>query len=149
VKGALKRSRRNILFGTERRVGFLLEFLVDGASFVVSRMAATTENTSDIIRAFRSVTVLCGVITRAFDASWFEMAVILCVSISSAVCALGNIPFVIGRYKFDFALLEVFDEVYIPVVWGRFQLHKKHGKWELGAILFDVPYFGYRVSQFL
>jgi hypothetical protein len=55
----------------------LLEFLVDGASFVVSRMVATTENTSDIIRAFRSVTVLCGVITCAFDASWFLMAVSL------------------------------------------------------------------------
>jgi hypothetical protein len=33
------------------------------------RMAATTENTPDIIRAFSSMAVLCGVITCAFDAS--------------------------------------------------------------------------------
>jgi hypothetical protein len=33
---------------------------------------------------------------------------------------------------------------------GRSQLHKlKHGKRELGAILFDIPYVGYRVYQFL
>jgi hypothetical protein len=38
VEGALKWSRRKIQFGTERWVGFLLEFLVDGASFVVSRI---------------------------------------------------------------------------------------------------------------
>jgi hypothetical protein len=149
VEGALKWSQRKILFGTERWVGFLLEFHVDGASFVVSRMIATTENTSDIIRAFRSMTVLCGVITCAFDASWFEMAVVLCVCVSLAVCALSNIPFVLGRLKFDFALLEEFDQEYILVVRGRFQLHKKHGKRELGAILFDILYFGYRVSQFL
>jgi hypothetical protein len=127
---------------------FLLEFLVDGASFVVSRMVATTENTSDIIRAFRSVTVLCGVITCALDASWFQM-VVVCVSVSLAVCTLNNIPFVLGRFKFDFAQLEVFDKVYILVVRGRFQLHRKHGKRELGAILFHIPYVGYRVSQFL
>jgi hypothetical protein len=93
---------------------FLLEFLVDRAFFVISGMVATTENTSDIIRAFCSVTVLCGVITCAFDASWFEMAVFFCVSVSLAVCALSNIPFVLGRFKFDFALLEVFDKEYIP-----------------------------------
>jgi hypothetical protein len=75
---------------------FLLEFLVDGASFVVSRMVATTENTPDIIRAFRWVTMLCGVITFAFDASWFEMAVVFCVSVSLAVSALSNITFVLG-----------------------------------------------------
>jgi hypothetical protein len=67
----------------------LLKFLVDGASFVVSRMVATSENTSDIIRAFRSVAVLCGVITCAFDASWFEMALVFCVSLSLAVCLLS------------------------------------------------------------
>jgi hypothetical protein len=104
----------------------LLEFLVDRASFEVSRMVATTENTSDIIRAFRSVKVLCGVSTCAFDASWFEMAVVFCVSVSLAICAFSNIPFVLGSIKFDFALLEVFDKEYVLVVRGRFQLHKKH-----------------------
>jgi hypothetical protein len=103
---------------------FLLEFLLDCASFVVRRLGATTENTSDIIRAFRSVTALCGVITFAFDASWFQMAVVLSVFVSLAVCALVYISFVHGRFKFDFALLEVFDNEYILVVRGRFQLHK-------------------------
>jgi hypothetical protein len=59
------------------------------------------------------------------------MAVILCVSISLAVCALGNIPCVLGRFKFDFALLEVFDQEYSLVVRDRFQLHKK--TWKEGA----------------
>jgi hypothetical protein len=110
---------------------FLLEFLVDRASFVVSRMIATTENTSDITRAFRSVTVLCGVITCAFDTSWFEMAVVFCVFVSLAVCALSNIPFVLGRFKFDFALLKVLDKEDVLVVRSRFQLHKK--TWKEGA----------------
>jgi hypothetical protein len=126
--------------GQRAGVGFLLEFLVDGASFVVSRMVATTENTPDIIRAFRSVTVLCGVFICTFDASWFEMAVVFCVSVSLAVSALSNIPFVLGWFKFDFALLEVFDKEYVLVVRGRFQLHKKHGKRELGVTLFDLPW---------
>jgi hypothetical protein len=56
---------------------------------------------------------------------------------------------VLGRIKFYFALLEVFGKEYILVLRGRFQLHKKHGKRELGAILFDIPYVGCRVSQFL
>jgi hypothetical protein len=98
VEGALKWNWSKILFGTESWVGLLLDFLVAGAFFVVSRMVATTENTSDIIRAFRSVTVLCGVITCAFDASWFEMAVVLCVSVSLAVFALDSIPFVSVSY---------------------------------------------------
>jgi hypothetical protein len=63
VEGSLTWSRRKIPFGTERWIGFLLEFFVDGASFVVSKMVATIENTPDIIRAFRSVEVLCGVTT--------------------------------------------------------------------------------------
>jgi hypothetical protein len=87
-------------------------------------MVATAENTSGIIRAFRSVTVLCEVITCACYASWFEMAVVLCVSVSLAVCALSNIPFVLRRFKFDFALLEVFDKEYLLVVQGKFQRHK-------------------------
>jgi hypothetical protein len=82
------------------------------------------------------VTVLCGVLTYAFDASCFEVAVVFGVSVSLAVCALNNIPFVLGRFKFDFALLEVFDKEYVFVVRGRFQLHKNHGKRELSAIFF-------------
>jgi hypothetical protein len=107
------------VWNTEKWVGFLLEFLVDGASFVVSRLVANTENTSDMIRAFRSMTVLCGEITCAFDESWFEMAVVLFVSVSLAVGALSNIPFVLGMFKFDFALLEVFRKEYVLVVRGR------------------------------
>jgi hypothetical protein len=128
---------------------FLLEFLVESVSFVVSRMDATTENTSDNIRAFRSVTVMCKVTACAYDASLFEMGVVLCVSVSFSVCALSSIPFVIERFKFDFALLELFDKEYILVVRGRFQLHKKHRKRELGVILFDIPYDSYHVSEFL
>jgi hypothetical protein len=55
---------------------------------------------------------------------------------------------VLGKFIFDFALLEVFNKEYV-VVRGRFQLHKKHGKRELGAILFDIPDVGYHMSQIL
>jgi hypothetical protein len=51
-------------------------------------------------------------------------------------------------FKFDFALLKVFDKEYVLVVRGRFQLHKKHGKRKLGAI-FYILYVGYRVSKIL
>jgi hypothetical protein len=71
------------------------------------------------------------------------------VSISLTVGALSNIPFVLGRFKFDFSLLEVFDKEYVLVVRGTFQPHKKHGKRELGAILFDIQDVGYRASQVL
>jgi hypothetical protein len=75
------------------------------------------------------------------------MAVVFCESVSLAVCALSNIPFVLGWFKFYFVLLEVFDKEYVLVVRGRFKLHKKHGERELGATLFHIPDVGYRVSQ--
>jgi hypothetical protein len=95
------------------------------------------------------VAVLCGVITCAFDASWFEMAVAFCVSVSLAVCALSNISFMLGWFKFYFALLEVFETEHIRIVRGRIQLYKKHGKMELGAILYHIPDVGYRENQIL
>jgi hypothetical protein len=77
------------------------------------------------------------------------MAVVFCVSVSLAVGTLSNISFVLGRFKFDYALPEVFNKEYVLVVWGRFQLHKTHGKRELGVIVFDIPDVGYHLSQFL
>jgi hypothetical protein len=74
------------------------------------------------------------------------MAVVFCVSVSLAVGALSNIPFMLGKFKFVFALLELFDKEYALVVRGRFQLHNKHGKRVFFAILFDIPDVCCRVS---
>jgi hypothetical protein len=85
------------------------------------------------LEAFHDLDVGCGSRARigyhksdlcAFDASWFEMALVLFVSVSLAVCAVSNIPFMLGRFKFDSELLETFEKEYVLVVRGRFQLHK-------------------------
>jgi hypothetical protein len=63
---------------------------------------------------------ICQVIAGAFDASWFEVAVVFGVLVSLAVCTLGNVSFVFGQFEFYFDLLYVFDIEYtILVVWGR------------------------------
>jgi hypothetical protein len=40
-----------MLFGSERRVSFLLKLLVDRATFIISWMVAATEDTSDFFRS--------------------------------------------------------------------------------------------------
>jgi hypothetical protein len=89
-------------------------------------MVAATEDTSDIFRSILSVMELGGVGTGAFDASRFEMAIIVGVSVALAVGTLGYFPFVSRRFKFDFALLQIFNEKYVLVVLYRFEFHKKH-----------------------
>jgi hypothetical protein len=54
--------------------------------------------------------------TGAFDASRFEMAIICSVSIGFSVGTLGYFPFVSRRLKFDFALLQIFNEKFVLVV---------------------------------
>jgi hypothetical protein len=126
---------------------FLLQFLVDCAALVVRRMVAATEDTADITRAIFSVTLGSEMVTGAFDASRFEMTVVLCVSVSLAFNALSNVSFVLRRYKFYFTLLKVFDKEDVLVGRGRLQVHKKHGKGELGAILLNVPNVGDHVAE--
>jgi hypothetical protein len=111
-------------------------------------MVATTEDTADITGAIFSVTLVSEVVTGAFDASRFEMTVVLCVTMSLAVGALSNVSFVL-RFKLYFTLLEVFDEVDVLVVWGWLQVHKKHGERELGAKLLNIPNAGDRVAEVL
>jgi hypothetical protein len=77
----------------------LLQFLVDCAALVVRRMVATTEDTADITRAIFSVTLVSEMITGALDATLFEMTVVLRVTISVAVGALCNVPFLFRRFK--------------------------------------------------
>jgi hypothetical protein len=60
---------------------FLLKLLVDCATLIISWMVAATDDTSDIFRSILSVPELGGVGTGAFDASRFEMAIILSVRI--------------------------------------------------------------------
>jgi hypothetical protein len=90
-------------------------------------MVAATEDTSDIFGPILSVTEVGGVVTGTFDASRFEMAIIFGVSVALAVGTLGYFPFVFRRFKFDFALLQIFNEKYVLVVLCRFEFHKKHG----------------------
>jgi hypothetical protein len=92
-------------------------------------MISTTEDTSDITRPFFSVAMVCQVVTSAFDASWFEMAIIFSVPISLTVCTLSNIPFVFGQFEFYFALVYILYIEYVLVIWGRLQFYKKHGEW--------------------
>jgi hypothetical protein len=79
------------------------------------------------------------VLTCAFDASWFKVAVVFGVPVSLAVCTLGILSFVSGRFKFYFALLYVFDIEYILVIQGRLQFDEEHGEWEFVSVLLNVP----------
>jgi hypothetical protein len=67
------------------------------------------------------------------------VAVVFSVAISLTVCALHNAPFVLGRFEFNFAFLEVFHIVNILFLWGGFELDEKRGKWKFCSILLDVP----------
>jgi hypothetical protein len=93
-----------------------LKLLVDCATFIISRVIASTEYKSDIFRSILSVTELGGVGTDAFDASRFVMAIIFCVSVALEVGTLGYFPFVPRRFKFDSALLRIFNEKYVLVL---------------------------------
>jgi hypothetical protein len=92
-------------------------------------MISTAEDTSDITRSFFSVALICQVATCAFDASRFEMAIILGVPISLTVCTLSNISFVFGWFKFCFVLLYIFYIEYALVIPGRLQFYRKHEEW--------------------
>jgi hypothetical protein len=92
-----------------------LYLLLDRTSLVIRRMISTKEDTSDIIRFFFSVALSCQVVICAFDASWFEMAIIFGVPISviqfahkaiSLLC-LGGSNFIL-HYLHYFALFALF-----------------------------------------
>jgi hypothetical protein len=76
--------------------------------------------------------------TGAFHASWCVVTVIPCVLVSLTVGTLCIVSFLSGRFKCDFALLQVFDLKYVLIVWGRFEIHKKHRQQELSLVLPDV-----------
>jgi hypothetical protein len=87
-------------------------------------MISTTGNTSDIIRSFFSLPLVCQVFTCTFDAFQFNMATISGMSISLAVCTSSNIPFVFGWFEFYFALLYIFYIEFALIIRGRFQFCK-------------------------
>jgi hypothetical protein len=87
---------------------------------------------------FFSLAMLCQMVTCAFHASRFEMAIIFSVPISLTVI-LSNIPFVFRLFEFYFALLYVFYIEYSLVIRSRHQFYKKHGKWSLSSVLFNIP----------
>jgi hypothetical protein len=87
------------------------------------------------------------VVTCAFDAAWFKVAVVFGVPVSLAVCTLGNVSFVSRQFKFYFALLYVFDIEYIFAIRGRLRFDE-HGEWEFGSVLLNVPNICNRMSKF-
>jgi hypothetical protein len=76
------------------------------------------------------VAQVCQVIAGAFDAFWFEVAVVFGVPVSLTDCTLGNVSFVPGRFEFYFALLYVFDIKY----WGQVVFRRK--TWRVGVRCF-------------
>jgi hypothetical protein len=83
--------------------------LIDCAAFVVRRMVATAGDTTDITRANLSVTLVSEVVTSAFDTSRFDVTVVLCVAVGLTFGALGNVSFVLRRFKVYSTLLEVLN----------------------------------------
>jgi hypothetical protein len=137
IPGTTRKKKRKRVVGLER--GPLSLVSTTEKLLVIRRMISTTEDTSDITRSFFSVALVCQVVTCAFHTSWFELAIIFGVPISLTVFTLGNIPFVFGWFEFYFALLYVFYIEYVLVIWGRLQFYKKHGKWLLSSVLFNIP----------
>jgi hypothetical protein len=74
--------------------------------------------------------------TVTFDTSGFFYGKNFSVAITLQIGALGNVSFVIGIFKFNLTLLEVFYLKDIFVVGGGFELNKKYGG-ELGETVID------------
>jgi hypothetical protein len=89
------------------------------------------------------------VVSSAFDTSRFEVTVVLCVAVALTVGALGNVSFVLRRFKFYSTLLEVLNLEDVLVGGGRLQVHKEHGEGEFGVILLNVPDIGDLVAEVL
>jgi hypothetical protein len=51
----------------------------------------------------------------------------------------SNISFVFGRFEFYSALLYTLYIEYVLVIRGRRKFYKKHGKWLLSSVLFNIP----------
>jgi hypothetical protein len=69
VDGLLDEGGRSILFDSERRVGLLLQILVDLTSFVIGGAVAIAENTADCTRPVLEMAIEGQMISGAFDAT--------------------------------------------------------------------------------
>jgi hypothetical protein len=62
------------------------------------------------------------------------VATVFSAAVSLTVCALRDVPFLLGRLEFNFALLQVFHVLNVLIVWGGFEFDEEHGKWKSGSI---------------
>jgi hypothetical protein len=78
------------------------------------------------------------VISGAFDASWFQVAVVFGVPVFLAICTLGNVSFVSeeGGVEFYFALLYAFDIEYI-LLFGAGK-NMENGSLALFCLMFQI-----------
>jgi hypothetical protein len=53
------------------------------------------------------------------------MAIVFCMPMSLTICAVGNLPFVPGWFKFNFTLVKVFDIEDRLIDECRFEIDKK------------------------
>jgi hypothetical protein len=53
---------------------------------------------------------------------------------------------VVGRFKFDSALLKVFDLKDVFVVGSRFEANEEHGQREFGVTVLDIEYISYGMT---
>jgi hypothetical protein len=68
------------------------------------------------------------------------------MTIALAVGTLRNISFVVGRFKFDSALLKVFDLKDVFVVGSGFEVNEEHGEREFGVMVLDIEYISYGMT---
>jgi hypothetical protein len=87
--------------------------------------------------------------SSAFDTPRLEMAEVLRMTTALPVGTLRNISFVVGRFKFDSALLKIFDLKNVFVVGSRFEVNEEHGEREFGLTVLDIEYISYGMTQLL
>jgi hypothetical protein len=104
-------------------------------STVIPWIISVIEDTSDITRSISSVSLVCQMVTCAFDASQFEMAVISGVPISLTVCRLSNIPVVFGWFEFYFALYSALN---MSLLFGAGFSHSKNFEWGSLALYYLI-----------
>jgi len=134
-------------FFSKRWKGSLLQVFVDGAAFVVGRVVAIAEYTSDIVRFLFPLALCSMMATGALDTSGAAEAISLRMPVALAFATLRNSSFRPRWFEFNFGIMQSLNEVDGFVVWTRFQVDKEQWKRDICSALLNVKYIHHRVSK--
>jgi hypothetical protein len=125
-----------------------LKLLIDLAALVVGGVIASTEYAFEVLGAVLARAEMSRVGASTFDAPGLKMAVVPGMAVPLAIRALSYCASRFGGFKCYLALLQVLHLKDFFVVEGGLKVDEEHRKWELGAVVRDVPNVGDLVAEF-